>query len=277
MVVIKTKGDQLLDTPLAEIGGKGLFVKEIEEALLDRRIDLAVHSMKDVPAELPPGLIISATPAREDPRDVLISRENAAMEHLPEGARIGTGSLRRAMQIRRQNQKVDVVPLRGNLDTRIGKVMEGALDGVIVAAAGMNRLGWEHRISQFLATDVMLPAACQGILGIETRREDPLAEELQILHDHTTWLEMTGERAFLKRLGGGCHLPVAILGKVERGIISLEALIGTEDGQVLIRQKNSGPMAEAEKLGDDLAKAMLQNGGQEILDAPEHFIKGEEK
>ena len=266
MVIIKTQGDRFLNTPLAEMGGKGLFVKEIEEALLGDHIDLAVHSMKDVPAELPPGLIISATPTREDPRDVLISQKNVTMEYIPKGARIGTGSLRRIMQIRTQNRKIDVVPLRGNLDTRIRKVTEGVLDGVIVAAAGMKRMGWNHRISQFLSTDVMLPAACQGILGIETRVKDPLSVELQTLHDHTTWLEMTGERAFLKRLGGGCHLPVAILGKIGAGILYLEALLGTADGQSLIRRKASGPMMEAEKLGNALAETLLQNGGQDILD-----------
>jgi hydroxymethylbilane synthase len=223
--------------------------------------------MKDVPAELPPGLIISATPVREDPRDVLISQGNVTMEHLSKGARIGTGSLRRIMQIKNQNRQIDVVPLRGNLDTRIRKVTEGALDGVVVAAAGMNRMGWNHSISQILATDVMLPAPCQGILGIETREEDPLTTELQALHDHTTWLEMTGERAFLKRLGGGCHLPIAALGKIEAGTIYLEALIGTTDNHTIIRRKISGPMAEAEELGDTLAETMLQNGGQEILDS----------
>ena len=266
MVVIKTQGDRFLNTPIADVGGKGVFVKEIEDALLEGRIDLAVHSMKDVPAELPPGLIISVTPTREDPRDVLISQKNVIMEHIPEGARIGTGSLRRIMQILTQNRKIDVVPLRGNLDTRIRKVTEGTLDGVIVAAAGINRMGWNHRISQFLSTDVMLPAACQGILGIETRIGHPFSAELQVLHDHTTWLEMTGERAFLKRLGGGCHLPVAILGKIEGETLYLEALLGTTDGQFLIRRKISGPMAEAEKLGDALAEALLQNGGQDILD-----------
>ena len=254
------------------MGGKGVFVKEIEEALLAERIDLAVHSMKDVPAELPPGLIIAATPTREDPRDVLIARKNIAMEYLSPGARIGTGSLRRMMQIRNQNRQIDVVPLRGNLDTRIRKVTEGALDGVIVAAAGMNRMGWSHRISQFLAPDVMLPAACQGIIGIETRGDDSLSTELQALHDQTTWLEMTGERAFLKRLGGGCHFPVAVLGKIAEGILYLEALLGTTDGQTIARQKISGPMTEAEQLGDTLAQTLLQNGGQDILDSLKNLL-----
>jgi len=267
MVVIKTQGDRFLNTPIADVGGKGVFVKEIEEALLESRIDLAVHSMKDVPAELPPGLIISVTPTREDPRDVLVSQKNVTIEYMEKGARIGTGSLRRTMQLKTKNRQIDVVPLRGNLDTRIKKVTEGTLDGVIVAAAGMNRMGWNHRISQFLSTDVMLPAACQGILGIETRVEDPLSRELRALHDHTTWLEMTGERAFLKRLGGGCHLPVAILGKIEGEILHLDALLGTTDGQVLIRRKISGPMTEAEKLGDAIAETLLQDGGSDILDS----------
>ena len=195
-MVIKTQGDIMQDVSLAKIGGKGLFVKEMEDSLLRGDADLAVHSMKDVPAELPAGLEISIIPPREDPRDVLISRDGLGIEAMPPGSRIGTGSLRRSIQLKNRMDQLELVPIRGNLDTRIRKVSEGLLDGVIVAAAGMNRMGWGDRISQFLPTDMILPAACQGILGIETRQDDPLRTELSFLHDPETWVELSGERSF---------------------------------------------------------------------------------
>jgi len=255
------------DVSLTKIGGKGLFVKEIEENLLRGNVDLAVHSMKDVPIELPEGLEISLTPTREDPRDVLISRDGMSLEDMPQGSRIGTGSLRRGIQIRNALAKLEVVPIRGNLDTRIRKVSENLLDGVMVAAAGMKRMGWEDRISHFLPVETILPAACQGILGIETRKQDPLAADLKFLQDDQTWTEMTGERAFLKRLGGGCQLPVAVFGRITAGVIRIDALVGTLDGRTIVRQEISGPAAEAEKMGDTLARDILSRGGREILDA----------
>ena len=181
---------------LAKIGGKGLFVKEIEESLLRRDIDLAVHSMKDMPVDLPDGLEIAITPKREDPRDVLISHDGAGMEAMPPGAHIGTGSLRRGVQIRNRMPLLDVVPIRGNLDTRIRKVTENLMDGVVVAAAGMKRMGWAGRISQYLPVELMLPAACQGILGLETRNGDSLIEDLRFIQDNIAWVEMIGERLF---------------------------------------------------------------------------------
>jgi len=267
LVVIKTQGDILQDVSLAKIGGKGLSVKEIEESLLRGDVDLAVHSMKDVPVELPAGLEIAITPVREDPRDVLISREGLFMETMPPGARIGTGSLRRGVQMKYRMDQVEVVPIRGNLDTRIRKVSEGLLEGVIVAAAGVKRMGWENRISQFLPTEMMVPAACQGILGIETRQGDPLRDELAFLHDGDAWVELSGERAFLIRLGGGCQLPVAVFGQKSGEEIRISALVGSLDGKTVIRQDISGPAAEASILGDKLARDILDQGGREILEA----------
>ncbi len=265
LVVIKTQGDILQDVSLAKIGGKGLFVKEIEESLLRGDVDLAVHSMKDVPVELPPGLEITITPQREDPRDVLISRDGLMIETMPPGARIGTGSFRRGIQIKNRMEQLEVVPIRGNLDTRIRKVSDGLLDGVLVAAAGMKRMGWGDRISQFLPPDIMLPAACQGILGIESRQGDPLRNDLDFLHDPETWVELSGERTFLKRLGGGCQLPVAVFGQKIEDFIRIEALVGTLDGKTVIRQDIFGPAADASELGDKLAVDILDRGGREIL------------
>lgn len=266
-MVIKTQGDIMQNVSLAKIGGKGLFVKEIEESLLRGDVDLAVHSMKDVPVELPAGLEISLTPKREDPRDVLISRDGLSIEAMPPGSRIGTGSLRRSIQLKNRMDHLELVPIRGNLDTRIRKVSENLLDGVIVAAAGMKRLGWEDRISQFLPTDLILPAACQGILGIETRQDDPLLMELSFLHDPETWVALSGERSFLKRLGGGCQLPVAVFGQKAGETIVISAWVGALDGKTIIRQEISGPAAEAADLGDSLAREMLSRGGREILEA----------
>ena len=265
LVVIKTQGDILQDVSLAKIGGKGLFVKEIEESLLRGDVDLAVHSMKDVPVELPPGLEITITPQREDPRDVLISRDGLMIETMPPGARIGTGSLRRGIQIRNRMPQLEVAPIRGNLDTRIRKVSEGLLDGVLVAAAGMKRMGWEDRISQFLPPDIVLPAACQGILGIETRQGDSLRDALTFLHDPETGVELSGERAFLRRLGGGCQLPVAVFAQKTGELIHIEALVGSLDGKTVIRQDIFGPAADASELGDKLAVDILDRGGREIL------------
>lgn len=265
-MVIKTRGDIMQDVSLSRIGGKGIFVKEIEEALLHGEIDLAIHSMKDVPVELPEGLEIFLTPKREDPLDALISRDGLSIEALPEGARIGTGSLRRGIQIANRFERICVTSIRGNLDTRIRKVDDGLLEGVIVAAAGMRRMGWAERITQPLTADLMLPAPCQGILGIENRKGDPLALSLQFLRDEQTWREMTAERAFLSRLGGGCQLPVAALARVADRGIQITALIGSLDGKTIIRRSIAGPLEEAARLGDALARNLLDAGGRDILD-----------
>jgi hydroxymethylbilane synthase len=267
LVVIKTKGDIMQDVSLVQIGGKGLFIKEIEEALLRGDVDIAVHSMKDVPAELPEELEIGVTPPREDPRDVLISSGNRKLEEMPHGARIGTCSLRRGFQLRNRMPDLDIVPLRGNLDTRIKKLGTEDLAGVIVAAAGMRRMGWVAKISQFIPVEVMLPAVGQGVLGIETRRNDPaVGEAIAFLHDPVTWCEVGAERAFLQRLGGGCQLPIAAYAKKTGEEIAIGGLVGSVDGRVMIRHEMKGPAADFGTLGRELADHILAQGGRAILD-----------
>jgi len=267
LVTIRTKGDILQDVPLARIGGKGVFIKEIEEALLRGDVDMAVHSMKDVPAELPEALEIAVMPLREDPRDVLISRGGRKLEEMPRGARIGTGSLRRGVQLRNRMPGLEIVPLRGNLDTRIRKLETEGLDGVILAAAGIRRMGWVERVSQFLPVEVMLPAVGQGALGIETRRGDDRCRDMAaFLHDPLTFCEIGAERAFLKGLGGGCQLPIAGFAKKSGGEIVLEGLVGSLDGRVVIRERMAGSVAAFAALGADLAERILAEGGRELLD-----------
>lgn len=267
LVPIRTKGDILQEVPLAQVGGKGLFIREIEEALLAGEVDLAVHSMKDLPAELPEGLEIAATPTREDPRDVLIGRDGRELEELPAGARIGTGSLRRALQLRRRLPHLQIVPLRGNLETRIGKIEREGLDGVILAAAGLRRMGWAGRITQFLPPAVMVPAVGQGVLGIEIRRRDgALKEALAFLHDPGTWCEVSAERAFLRELGGGCQLPVAGFAQRTEGTLAVTGLIGSVDGRRMIGHRVEGPAGACEALGRELAAVLLARGGRALLD-----------
>jgi hydroxymethylbilane synthase len=267
LVTIRTKGDIMQDVSLVQIGGKGLFIKEIEEALLRGDIDIAVHSMKDVPAELPEGLEIGVTPPREDPRDVLISRNNRKLEEMHHGARIGTCSLRRGFQLRNRMPDLEIVPLRGNLDTRIRKIETEDLDGVIVAAAGIRRMGWVAKASQFIPVEVMLPAVGQGVLGIETRRDDArVREAVAFLHDPVTACEVGAERAFLKRLGGGCQLPIAAFAKKNGGEIVLAGLVGSPDGRVMISHVVKGAAAEFEALGRELAENILGRGGRALLD-----------
>jgi hydroxymethylbilane synthase len=266
LVIIKTKGDIMQDVSLVQIGGKGLFIKEIEEALLRGDVDIAVHSMKDVPAELPEELEIAVTPPREDPRDVLISSGNRKLEEMPHGARIGTCSLRRGFQLRNRMPDLDIVPLRGNLDTRIRKLATEDLAGVIVAAAGMRRMGWVAKISQFIPVEVMLPAVGQGVLGIETRRRDPsVREAIAFLHDPVTWCEVGAERAFLRRLGGGCQLPIAAFAKKNGEEITIEGLVGSVDGRVMIRHEMKGPVSDFDTLGRELADHILVRGGRPLL------------
>lgn len=265
-VVIKTKADIMQDVSLARIGGKGLFVKEIEDALLNGEIDMAVHSMKDVPAELPDGLEIVAMPEREDPRDVLIAKDRRKLEELPRGARLGTGSLRRGLQVRNLLPDIEIVPLRGNIGTRIKKIETENLEGVILAAAGLRRMGWVRQISQFIPAEIMMPAIGQGALGIEIRSDDiELREMMTVLHHPATWTEVDAERAFLKRIGGGCHLPIAAYGKIERDILKLRGLIGSPDGRFIIREEITGRPEDGSVLGFNLAERILLQGGQAIL------------
>ncbi len=267
LVIIKTKGDKIQDVPLAKVGGKGLFVKEIEEALLDGRVDLAVHSMKDMPAEIPEGLRIGAIPEREDPRDVFISGAGATLEGLDHGARVGTSSLRRAAQLRHVRPDLKVRSLRGNLDTRMRKLDEGRFDAVVLAAAGVKRLGLAHRITQSLPPDTMLPAVGQGALCIETRENDSRIGPLTDVLDHPeTRSVVTAERAFLHKLEGGCQVPIAAHGVLDGDRLTLTGLVAELDGVAVIREVESGPATDAGGIGLRLAQRLLDRGAGEILE-----------
>jgi hydroxymethylbilane synthase len=267
IVKIKTTGDMILDVPLAKVGGKGLFVKEIEEALLSGRIDLAVHSMKDVPTDLPEGLEISCITRREDPRDAFLSVKYTRFEDLPRGAQVGTSSLRRQTQILGLRPDLSIGQLRGNLDTRIRKMEEGRYDAIILAAAGLRRLGWEGKIRQLLPVALSIPAIGQGALGIEIRSGDARTREaVAFLDDPDTSLAVRAERGFLKRLEGGCQVPIAAHGTRNGEAVDLAGLIGRPDGTRILRGKRSGPVSDPEAIGIALAEDLLSRGGREILD-----------
>ncbi len=264
--IIRTKGDKILDTPLAKVGGKGLFVKEIEDALLNGRIDVAVHSMKDMPASLPKGLKIGAVPERENPGDVLITSNHRVLSEMGPGARIGTSSLRRAAQLRHHKPDVEIVPLRGNLDTRLRKLEKEDLDGVILAAAGVKRLGLESRVTEILPYDIMLPAAGQGALCIETRENDTDIEPVIMTLDHReTHSIVRGERAFLNRLEGGCQVPMAALGKIENDEYALCGLVADVAGKTVVKTTLNGSYTTPEAVGVRLAETLLAMGAEQIL------------
>jgi len=267
LVKIKTTGDKIQDAPLAKMGGKGLFVKEIEEALIAKRIDLAVHSVKDVPTDLPEGLHLSAITKREDPRDVLISREKTLLKSLPQGAKIGTGSLRRQAQLLHFRDDLNFIPLRGNLDTRLKKLETMNLDGIILAYAGVRRLGVENRITEVIPVEVSLPAIGQGALGIETRIEDKEVEEkIQFLNDPESSVAVASERAFLRKLGGGCQVPIAAFGRIVGSNLQMDGMVGAINGKRLVRNYIEGPIEKAEALGMELAEILLKKGAEEILE-----------
>jgi hydroxymethylbilane synthase len=267
LAIIKTKGDKILDVPLAKVGGKGLFVKEIEEALLDGRIDLAVHSMKDMPADIPDGLCVGAIPRREEPRDVLITRNRLPLERLKLGARVGTSSLRRSAQLLHVRRDITIVPLRGNLDTRLKKLESESLDAIVLAAAGVRRLGMADRITQTLDESVMLPAVGQGALCIEVRENDSrIASVAADLDDLPTRRVVMGERAFLKRLQGGCQVPIAGHGHIDEKGYTLTGLVCDVDGSHQIKQSRTGPETRSEQIGLELAEALLAMGAGEILE-----------
>lgn len=266
LVKIKTTGDKITDTALSKVGGKGLFVKEIEEALADGRTDLAVHSMKDVPARLLEGLTLGAISERESPLDVLISRGGAGLMALPEGARIGTSSLRRQAQLLAARPDLRIGTLRGNLDTRLRKLGSGELDAVVLAAAGIMRLGCETRITEILPVSIMLPAIGQGALGIEVREGDAEVKEMvSVLHHAPTGTAVRAERAFLRRLEGGCQVPVAALGVIDGQRVVLEGLIASLDGRRVVRDRMSGVSEACEEIGCALAEKLLADGGGDIL------------
>lgn len=266
IMVIKTKGDKILDVPLAKVGGKGLFVKEIEDALLDGKVDLAVHSMKDMPAELPGGLTIAAVPRRENPQDVLVSKRGY-LEDLPKGARIGTSSLRRASQLLFARPDMCIHPLRGNLDTRLRKLDKGEMDAIVLAAAGIRRLGLEKRITEYLDSDVMLPAAGQGALCVEIRAGDEDTGALVGVLDHAeTRTVVLGERAFLHRLGGSCQVPIAAHGRIEDGRFELSGLVAEPDGSRVFRAASVGPEATSVNIGIELAENLMDQGAMAIIE-----------
>ena len=263
---IKTSGDRILDVPLAAIGGKGLFVKEIEEALLREEIDLAVHSMKDVPTILPDGLSILCVPAREDPRDVLVSRESCSLDQLPKGSRIGTSSLRRQAQLLHYRPDLHIELLRGNLDTRLRKLHNGEYDALVLAAAGLMRMGWSNKVTEYLPPEVSLPAIGQGALGLEGRCNDRFVQILvEKLEHRPTRTAVMAERALLKRLEGGCQVPIAAHATVKGDTLIMDGLTASVDGRRLVRDTIQGPASEAESLGSQLAEKLLAQGGDRIL------------
>ena len=266
IVRLKTTGDKILDVPLAKIGAKGLFVKEIEEALLDGRIDWAVHSVKDLPSELPAGLTVAVIAAREDPRDALVARGGLTLATLPENARIGTSSLRRSAQLRHWRPDLTIVPIRGNVDTRLRKLESEGLDGIVVAAAGLMRMGWEARISELIPPEVCLPAVGQGAIGVEMRSDDAAARALfQPLTSAATQAAVSAERSFLAHLQGGCQVPVAAWASVEDDKVFLRGVISTVDGGTQLRGERWGALEAPDRLGAELAEELLRHGGDAIL------------
>jgi hydroxymethylbilane synthase len=267
LFIIKTKGDKILDVPLAMVGGKGLFVKEIEEALLDGRIDLAVHSMKDMPAEIPHGLCIGAVPERETPNDVLISKNGLLFSELISGSRIGTSSLRRSAQLRHARPDIVILPLRGNLDTRLKKLETENMDATILAAAGVKRLNYESRITEYLDENIMLPAVGQGALCIEIRENDAEIEPIVTALDHQkTRSAVIGERAFSSCLEGGCQVPIAAYGTIEKYIFTLSGLVADIDGKTILKKTLSGPVEQSESIGVKLADSLISMGAKKILE-----------
>ncbi len=263
---IQTSGDKILDVPLAKIGGKGLFVKEIEDALLSKEIDLAVHSMKDVPTALPEGLDILCVPPREDPRDALITRDGCRLDQLKPGARIGTSSLRRQAQLLHYRPDFTIEMLRGNLDTRLRKLREGQFDAIVLAAAGLRRLAWDAEITEYLPVHLSLPAIAQGALGIEARSDDTFVRELLSRFEHRpTRVTVTAERALLHRLEGGCQVPIAAYAALEGDRLTVDGLVASVDGRRVIRHQIQGPASEAQTLGTKLAERLLADGGDVIL------------
>lgn len=267
LVKIVTKGDKILDVPLAQVGGKGLFTKEIDEALLDGRADIAVHSMKDVPTVLPEGTSIRAHPKRADPRDAIATITGGGLESLPEGATIGTSSLRRVAQIKAKFPSFKFTSIRGNIQTRLSK-LGVEVDAVILAAAGVRRMGMADQMHDFIDTELLLPAVAQGTLGVQTRDADDVINALvDQLNDTDTVDRTRAERAFLTRLEGGCQVPIAAFATLDGDTLHLKGLVGAVDGSVLIARECSGSRADAESMGLALADEVLDAGGRPILEA----------
>ena len=268
LVHFNTKGDRILEKPLAEVGGKGLFTAELEAAMHAGDIDIAVHSLKDMPTELPQGLTLGAISKREVPYDALISPQYKTLDKLPKGARIGTSSLRRQAQLlhRRPDLKIEVI--RGNVQTRLNKIETEGLDGVILAQAGLKRLGLDHQITQVFTADEMIPAVGQGALAIECRADDvEMLDMLSLIDDEPTRLAVEGERSFLNQLNGNCQVPRGVHGTIEKGQLTLKALIASTDGKTVYEGELSGPATKSVMLGKNLAKALYEEGGKHIIEA----------
>ena len=267
LVKIVTKGDKILDVPLAQVGGKGLFTKEIDEALLDGRADIAVHSMKDVPTQLPEGTSIRAHPKREDPRDAVATITGGDMDTLPEGAKIGTSSLRRIAQLKERYPTFNFISIRGNIQTRLSKLGE-EVDAVILAAAGVCRMGMADKMHQFIGTEIVLPAVAQGTLGIQTRdADDDINALVDQMNDPDTVDRTVAERAFLARLEGGCQVPIAAYATLDGDSLHLKGLVGAVDGSIVISREISGSRSDGASLGIQLADQILDAGARPILEA----------
>lgn len=267
LFTMTTQGDKILDTPLAKVGGKGLFVKELELGILEGEADLAVHSMKDVPVEFPDGLGLAAILEREDPRDALISNAFTSIDTLPQGARVGTSSLRRQCQLRARRPDLEVLDLRGNVNTRLAKLDSGDYDAILLAAAGVKRMGWEDRITELLPPEQFLPAIGQGAIGIEIRvADEKVSRIVEVLNDEQTATRIRAERALNERLQGGCQVPIAGYSEISHGVMVLRALVGRPDGTELVQGVISGKPEDAEELGQVLADDLLSRGAKQILD-----------
>ena len=266
IVIIKTSGDKIQDVPLAKIGGKGLFVKELEEALLRKDVDFAVHSMKDMPIKFPFALCIASVTKRENPFDALISRNNIKLNDLPKGAKIGTGSLRRASQLLHYRPDLNLIPLRGNVETRIKKLETEGLDAIILATAGLIRLGWGDKISEIISPEILLPAMGQGAVGIEARKHDVDNQILLAdMDDENTHLALDAERAVVTQLEGGCNVPIGAFATIEGNEMTLRGLVASLDGKTLYKKELKGDKVNAVALGNEMGNALLDMGGDKIM------------
>ena len=267
IVIIKTSGDKMQQAALTQIGGKGIFIKELEEALLDESVDLAVHSVKDIPTETPSRLHFPAVCRRDDVRDCLVSHSGAGLGSLKPGARVGTSSLRRQAQLRHARPDLDVRELRGNVDTRLRKAESGEYDAIVLSKAGLDRLGWSQRITETLSTEISLPAVGQGAIAIESRLKDQeAAEVLEKLDDPETRSAIIAERSLLAKLQGGCQVPIGAWARVERGELVMDAVVCSVDGTQYVRQHASAGAEQAAQLGESMARALIEGGARNILD-----------
>jgi hydroxymethylbilane synthase len=267
IVIIKTAGDKMQHAPLTQIGGKGIFIKELEEALLDEKVDLAVHSVKDIPTDTPGRLHFPAVCRRDDVRDCLVSHNGTALAQLKQGARVGTSSLRRQAQLRHHRPDLDIRELRGNVDTRLRKVASGEYDAIVLSKAGLDRLGWSQKITEPLSTEISLPAVGQGAIAIESRVKDrDAAEILEKLDDSETRTAIIAERSLLATLQGGCQVPLGAWARIERGELVMEAVVCSVDGVQYVRQKASAPPDQAAQLGERMAQLLIEAGARNILD-----------